>query len=199
MEPESSIHQVLPYIACYHTTVLNITRDERSFTFMSVELVKIQLKEKNILDNLIHLYLHDLSAYTNQLSINEQGVFIYENLDCFFADSNLTPFFIMLENQIIGFILFVKTLENDKIDYCINDIFLLNKYRGRGLGKEAVKQLLSSFPGNYYVLQLEKNQPAIRFWKAFYQKYNLVYTEEAIIEDEEACIAQTFYTPSHLL
>ncbi|GED16965.1 GNAT family N-acetyltransferase [Aneurinibacillus migulanus] len=166
---------------------------------MSVELVKIQLKEKNILDNLIHLYLHDLSTYTNQLSINDQGVFIYENLECFFVESNLTPFFIMLENQIIGFILFVKTIKNNKLEYCINDLFLLNRYRGRGLGKEAVKQLLSSFPGSYYVLQLEQNQPAIQFWKAFYRKYNLLYTEKVIVEDGETCIAQTFYASSNLL
>ncbi|MGE8203151.1 GNAT family N-acetyltransferase [Heyndrickxia sp. NPDC080065] len=162
---------------------------------MSVELIEVELNKKSILENMLHFYLDDLSKYTNQLKTNIHGIFEYENLDSLFTNPNIIPFFIKFSQEIVGFLLFFKAAENEHIDYCVNDIFIFSQYRERGFAGQAVKKLISSYPGTYYVKQLEKNQKSIQFWKSLYEEFQLTYTEEAIIDCGERCCAQTFIAP----
>lgn len=159
---------------------------------MTIELKEVRLEEKSILENMLHFYLDDLSQYTNQLKANQLGIFEYDSIDLFFAKSNLIPYFIKYEGLIVGFLLFVKTVKNEHIDYCVNDIFIFTQYRERGFAGQAVKKLFAPYPGTYYVVQLEKNQKAIQFWKSLFNELQLEYTEETVIDSGERCSAQTF-------
>ncbi|GIN84738.1 hypothetical protein J6TS2_11240 [Heyndrickxia sporothermodurans] len=159
---------------------------------MSIKLVEVHIEEKSILENMLHFYLDDLSKYTNQLKTNAQGIFEYECLDYFFTKENLTPFFIKYQDGVVGFLLFVKTINNKEIDYCVNDIFIFTQYRERGFAGQAVKKLIQTYPGIYYVVQLEKNQKSIQFWKSLFEELQLEYIEKAIIDSGEKCWSQTF-------
>ncbi|MBU5213292.1 GNAT family N-acetyltransferase [Heyndrickxia oleronia] len=162
---------------------------------MSIELVEVKLEEKSILENMLHFYLDDLSKYTNQLKTNDQGIFEYDSLTYFFTKSNLVPYFIKFDEMVVGFLLFVKTEKSETIDYIVNDIFIFTQYRERGFAGQAVKKLISAYPGTYYVVQLEKNQNAIQFWKSLFKEMQLEYSENMVIESGEKCLAQTFKVP----
>lgn len=162
---------------------------------LSVQLIEVKLEEKSILENMLHFYLDDLSKYTNQLKANDQGIFEYQSLRYYFTDQNLVPFFIKNEGDIVGFLLFVKSTKDEQIDYCVNDIFIFTQYRERGFAGQAVKKLINSYPGTYYVFQLEKNQKSIQFWKSLFDELQLEYTEKPIIDGGEKCWAQTFSVP----
>jgi predicted acetyltransferase len=137
--------------------------------------------------------LHDLSKFTSMLDIGEEGSFDYEGIDKFWIVEGLSPYFIKLDNMIIGFILLVErpflTKEND---FGVNDIFILNKYKGKGLGRQAIKMLFQEKQGKYFVVELMENRPAVSFWKKLYNELDIQYEERQAIMDDELCLIQTF-------
>ena len=127
------------------------------------------------------------------LDIGEEGSFDYEGIDKFWIVEGLSPYFIKLDNMIIGFILLVErpflTKEND---FGVNDIFILNKYKGKGLGRQAIKMLFQEKQGKYFVVELMENRPAVSFWKKLYNELDIQYEERQAIMDDELCLIQTF-------
>jgi len=160
---------------------------------MNLKLKEVLETEKTILQNLYSLYLHDLSKFTTLLDIGEQGNFEYEEIDDFWELDGLTPYFILLDKDIIGFMLLLERpfLKKD-YDFGINDLFILNKYKGQGLGRKAIQELFKVKKGKYFVIELIENSPAVSFWKNVYSDLNIQYTEKQDIVDDEQCLIQTF-------
>jgi len=161
---------------------------------MNLILKEVLETEKAILNNLYSLYLHDLSNFTSQIDIGEDGRFEYEDLDEFWLTEGLSPYFITLDKNIIGFILLVERpfLKKD-YDYGVNDLFVLNKYKGRGLGTKAIETLFQLKKGKYFVIELMENKPAVSFWKRLYSKLNIQFEEKQNVVDDEQCLIQTFF------
>ena len=78
------------------------------------------------------------------------------------------------------------------MDFGINDLFILNKYKGKGFGRQAVKELFQEKHGKYFVIELVENKPAVLFWKKLYKEFNIKFEEQAELIDEEPCLIQTF-------
>jgi predicted acetyltransferase len=115
---------------------------------MPVKLKEVKESEKSILRNLYSLYLHDLSKYTSTLDIGEEGSFEYEDFDKFWIVEGISPYFIKFNHMIIGFILLVeRPFLTKEIDFGVNDIFILNKYKGKGLGSQAMETLFQEKQG----------------------------------------------------
>lgn len=160
---------------------------------MNLVLKEVAEKEKIILRNLYSLYLHDLSKFTSFLDIGEDGSFHYDGLDEFWETEGLSPYFIISEDTIIGFILLVERpfLKND-YDFGISDLFVLNKFKGRGYGRKAIEQLFQYKKGKYYVIELLENKPAVLFWKKVYSDLNIPFEEMQDVVDDDQCLIQTF-------
>lgn len=160
---------------------------------MSVALREVLKSEKNILKNLYSLYLHDLSRYTSTLDIGPDGIFEYEGLDQFWEVDGLSPYFIMKDMNIIGFILLLERplLKKDH-DFAVNDLFMLKKYRGQGNSTQAMQELFDKRQGKYYVIELIENKPAVSFWKKIYNDFNIQYEEKQDCIDDELCLIQSF-------
>ena len=75
---------------------------------MTIILKEVLESEKSILRNFYSLYLHELSNFTTNLDVGEDGVFHYEELDKFWDVDGLSPYFIKLDDEIIGFILLLE-------------------------------------------------------------------------------------------
>ena len=161
---------------------------------MSVILKEVQESESHILRNLYSLYLHDLSKFTTNINIGKDGFFEYDDLNTFWKVNGITPFFIEVNDCIIGFLLLLeRPFLKKENDFGINDIFILNKYKGKGLGKQAVGNLFLKKPGKYFVVELVQNIPAVSFWKKIYNDLDIVYQERKEIIDDESCLIQTFH------
>ncbi len=160
---------------------------------MTIELRDVLETDKVMLRNLYSLYLHELSAYTENLQINEEGIFHYEDLDDFWRVDGLSPYFIMWHEQIIGFTLLLeRPFLKKQNDVGINDIFILNPYKGKGFAVQAVKKVFDEKPGRYFIIQLAANQRAVAFWKKAYTEFNIEIIERKEVVDEEICLIQTF-------
>ena len=160
---------------------------------MNLSLQAVLEVEKSILKNLYSLYLHDLSNFTSQLDIGEGGNFEYDGVDGFWETDGLFPYFILLEKNIIGFMLIVERpfLKRD-YDFGVNDLFILNKYKGKGLGRQAIQELFRTKKGKCFVIELIENKPAVIFWKSIYNGLNIQFEERQELVDDEQCYIQTF-------
>ncbi|MDR0139480.1 GNAT family N-acetyltransferase [Metabacillus idriensis] len=160
---------------------------------MSVTLKEVLETEKSILRNLYSLYLHDLSKFTSMIDNGADGLFEYEGLEKFWEVDGLSPYFIKLDDSIIGFILLLeRPFLKKENDIGVNDIFILNKYKGKGMGRQAIEKVFQEKKGKYFVIELIENRPAVSFWKKLYNELNIQYEERQDIIDDELCLIQTF-------
>ncbi|WP_252504001.1 GNAT family N-acetyltransferase [Sporosarcina sp. Marseille-Q4943] len=160
---------------------------------MTVKLQAVLESEKFILRNFYSLYLHELSNFTTKLHIADDGVFHFEELDKFWEVDGLSPYFIMLDDKVIGFILLLeRPFLKKSNDYGINDLFILNKYKGKGLALQVVRKLFEEKPGRYFVMQVVENKRAVAFWKKVYNGLNIETQERQDFIDNEQCLIQTF-------
>lgn len=160
-----------------------------------MQITKVVQDGKAILTQLMTLFLHDLSEFNSDLEINQSnGLFEFDVLEWFFEKEGLTPFFILNDEKIIGFILLQSgPFSNQEFaDYVLNSFFILRKYRRRGLGRKACKEFFKQFPGRYAISQVKTNLPAIQFWKSIYQSFNIDIFEKGEIEEGHEVIYQYF-------
>ena len=160
---------------------------------MTITLHIVSENDASILRNLYSLYLHDLSKFTQSIDIGVDGVFHFDGLDSFWIVDGISPYFIKKEDAIIGFLLLLERpyLKKDS-DYSVNDIFILNKYKGQGIGTKVLEQLFNEKSGKYYVIELVDNLPAVSFWKNVYKQLHIEFEERNELVDEERCLIQTF-------
>jgi predicted acetyltransferase len=160
---------------------------------MLVTLREVQESEGHILRNLYALYLHDLSKFTTNIEIDEHGFFEYEDLDMFWTVDGISPYLIKVDDTIIGFLLLLeRPFLKQETDFGINDIFILNQYKGKGLGIQAIETLFQKKCGKYFVIELMENTPAVSFWKKVYEKLNIEVEEKEEVIDDDPCFIQTF-------
>ncbi|MBU8567943.1 GNAT family N-acetyltransferase [Virgibacillus pantothenticus] len=162
---------------------------KNNYTRLSVEIKEANSEDKNSVENLFQFYLHDLSEYTDNLNIAKNGNFDTSDVELFFTKDNLLPLKIVLEDEIIGFIFLIK---GKTVNYVINDMFILRKFRNRGLGKIVVKKVFTQYKGTYAVMQLINNKSAVTFWHSLYNDIQLEYEESQMVSSGETCLLQKF-------
>ena len=158
---------------------------------MEVNLRTAKKREKPIMENLMQLYLHDLSEIED-LPLDDSGQFHYEHLDEYWQNPNRYPFLIRVDNQLAGLAL----LRYD-IDYRsmlermeLVDFFILRSHRGQGIGKQAAVRLWNLFPVKWQVRVLNSNTEALPFW----QKVIGDYTQGNADEKKEEGMVSRFVT-----
>ncbi|WP_144529889.1 GNAT family N-acetyltransferase [Peribacillus simplex] len=160
---------------------------------MTVSLNQISTDERHILKNLYSLYLHDLSEYTEGLNISSDGSFEFDSFELIWKREGLTPYFLKKDKIIVGFLLLLeRPFLNKEYDYSINDIFILKKYRRKGIAIALLKELFKQKKGCYFVVELAKNIPAVIFWRKILNTLNIDFEEKKKIIDDEECLMQSF-------
>lgn len=78
----------------------------------------------------------------------------------------------------IGFVLVCSPpYVDDDVDYTVQELFLVKKYRGQGLAAQAVNLVFAQFQGRFKVEQLANNRSAVSFWKKYYEQLHIEYVE----------------------
>ena len=153
------------------------------------KLERSSVDDKDFIKNIYQYYLHDLSEFNDSLQHNSMGLFDNSFVDSYYSEDNLIPLKITLKNSIIGFIL---CSIGQKVDYVIQDIFILRNYRKRGLGKLALKQLLDLYRGRFGLDILIKNEPAKLFWTRCLEHFGINNISSEVIEDKDIVIRLFF-------
>lgn len=133
---------------------------------MNIKLEKVTKSEKNKVEKLLQLYLHDLSIYFPITFDSTKCEYIYDDLDKYFDDNY--AYFIKCENDICGFIL-VDDNKND--NYEISEIFILNNYKRKKVGEIAVKKIFDMYKGNWTIKAVPSSPIAENFWIKTVENY----------------------------
>ena len=107
----------------------------------NIKLEKVRLEDRNKLERLLQLYLHDLSLYF-PITFNSDICQYEYDLDKYFIDNY--AYFIKSDNDILGFVLIDDNRNNN---YEISEIFVLNNYKRNKIGKEVAIKVFDMYKG----------------------------------------------------
>nr|WP_250886871.1 GNAT family N-acetyltransferase [Bacillus sp. SM2101] len=111
----------------------------------------------------MQFYIYEFSKYIPTIILEQNGTYKPFNLEKYWANSNFHAYFIKLEDEFIGFTLVESSTESSP--NTIQEFFIMAKYSGNGYGKKIAKKVLTMFPGDWMITQIEKNKRARSFWK----------------------------------
>ncbi|MBE7517801.1 MAG: GNAT family N-acetyltransferase [Thermoflexaceae bacterium] len=127
----------------------------------AVSVVTAAGSERATLENLMQLYLHDFSEFDSS-DVDEAGRYRYRYLPLYWSEPGRWPFLVRADGNIAGFAL-VRHADGR---YQMAEFFVLRRYRRRGVGEEAARQVFARFPGPWLVEELAANTTAIKFWRS---------------------------------
>ena len=132
---------------------------------MKIRVEKVAYDERKKLEKLLQLYLHDLSLHFPITFDSKVCEYEYD-LDKYFNKNY--AYFIKSNNDILGFILVDDNLENN---YEISEMFVLNNYKRKKVGEEAVKKIFDIYKGNWIIKVVPLSPIAESFWKKTVNNY----------------------------
>ena len=139
---------------------------------MNVTLTRCDAGTRQTLHHLYQFYLHDLSAFTDELQVESDGAFDTSHIDIFWQKESLHPFLIWADGKVAGFALVAgRPYAPEGADYSMVEFFILKRCRRQGVGREAARLVFDQFRGVWDVYELEANLPAIRFWNGLISEY----------------------------
>ena len=139
---------------------------------MGVTIEPILLEQKSVLIQLIELYMYDFSLYSDA-DLNDYGYFGYSHIDDYWNEDGRFPYFIKADGKIAGLVFVRNGCEYSELKnpYSIAEFFVMQKYRRRGIGKQAAMKVFDMHQGGWEVSQWAKNLPAQKFWGAVIGEY----------------------------
>ncbi|MEM7249212.1 MAG: hypothetical protein AAF533_28110 [Acidobacteriota bacterium] len=133
----------------------------------SVTLVRATQADALLLENLLSLYLHDLSAIY-PMEPNPDGRFVYDRLPLYWTEPDRRrAYLIESEDRVAGFALTSRgsPATDDPEDLDTSEFFILRADRRSGIGKQAAHRLWDEQPGRWVVRVPEVNRAGSPFWR----------------------------------
>jgi len=156
---------------------------------MKINIIPAARELIPVIQNMARFYAYDLSKSCGfyalfDWSFPENG--LYEALDVSkYWEPNCYPFIIHANDELAGFALINKTGRLPETDWNMGEFFVVGKFQGKGVGKQVAFELFNKFPGQWEVMQMPPNVPAIKFWKKIIAEYsNNQYTETTVTVNE---------------
>lgn len=167
--------------------------NQRRENFMNITISRANLQEKRIIENLVALYLHDLSEFTDGLDPNNEGLFEYDGIELYWEKESLIPLLIKVDEEVVGFVFLNRPPYAPKeVDFMVNEFFILKKFQRKGIGEQVMRKVFAAYPGRYMVVQIQANIPAVKFWRKLYENNRIPYTELVHKMEGEICLTQNF-------
>jgi predicted acetyltransferase len=161
---------------------------------MNVEIVRVPVEEQHVLENLTRYYVYEFSQFLpQQITVEVDGQFgKLHRLERYWTEPNLHPFFMYANGELAGFALVQS--ETEEVPNNMDEFFVLRKFEGKGIGRNAAKQLFDRFPGKWTITQIRKNVPAQAFWRSVVAEYTNDQHSERY--DEKRRSIQEFTSPA---
>lgn len=129
----------------------------------SIELYPAQRDELQCIENLMQFYLYDFSEWL-PLKFGAHGFFDFQPMQDYWQKPGTRPFLIKVNGEIAGFVTVDGNVHFPDVQYNIGYFFISRRFRGQGIGRRAVAQLLNGFPGQWQIVHIQANQAARLFW-----------------------------------
>ncbi len=121
------------------------------------------------LRRLYPLYLHDLSAFTEHYTLDEDAAWQPSYLEDWLTRPTSHSLLIRVDGRPAGFALVAESpfpyMPKD-VDFHLAEFFVAKPYRRRGVGRAAGLATLRAFKGSWNLSVIDRNLPALAFWRA---------------------------------
>jgi predicted acetyltransferase len=135
-----------------------------------VVLKKIGETEQSVLEHLFQFYVYEFSTMIPSIVAEPDGRFSIPNLKPYLTDNRYHSFLMSTGQELCGFV--IVDTNSDALDTrSIKEFFVMRKYAGRGIGKQAAIQVFERFPGKWRIDQIANNYPAQAFWRKTLDEY----------------------------
>ena len=139
----------------------------------TIRLERASSQNHELLGNLLELYSHDLSDVFS-IDVGGDGRFGYPGLDFYWSSPETHHAFVIWYGaRIAGFALATRgsPVTDNPSDLDVAEFFVLRRYRGIGVGRQAACLLWDGLPGRWTVRVSEGNHPALMFWSGIVHRY----------------------------
>ena len=150
---------------------------------VEVEIVPATIEQEPVLANLLELYAHDFSEFS-EMEIGADGRFNYPYLSLYWKEPHRHPFLIRTDGKLAGFVLLQKgsQVSGDKEIWDVAEFFILRSYRRRGVGMKAAHAVWRMFSGQWEVRVMERNRQAKEFWERAINEFTGETIPDVIVE-----------------
>jgi predicted acetyltransferase/N-acetylglutamate synthase-like GNAT family acetyltransferase len=141
---------------------------------MKVNLVIATDSDREIIQNLGRFATYEMSRYCGFLpgwEVPTNGLYECFDLNRYWQDANRHSFLIKVEHEIAGFALINKIGSTPDVDWNMEEFFVIAKFQGKGIGRDAAQQIFNQFQGIWEVMQMPENKGAIDFWNKVVSTY----------------------------
>lgn len=151
---------------------------------LKAELIKAPADAYPIVKNMARFYGYDMSRSCGFVedwdwAFPENG--LYEGCDVkrYFEDKDRYAFLVKVDNELAGFVLIHKNGINPSTDWNMGEFFIVAKFQGKSIGKQAAHLAWQQLPGLWEISVIPENTPALAFWRKSISEYtNGQYNEE---------------------
>ena len=139
---------------------------------MEIHIVPIAAEQKSVFRQMLELYSYDFSEFSEE-DVNEEGYFGYSYIDVYWTEEGRYPFFIRVDGKLAWVVLIRSCCEYNRLEnaHSIAEFFVMKKYRKKGVGREAARQIFDMFPGCWEISYWTANLPAKTFWMKVVNEY----------------------------
>ena len=134
-----------------------------------MEATEADSKDASLIQNLMQLYTHDFSEFwagTTRGDLDAAGRFAPYPLDDYWSRPNWSAALIRCQGKLAGFALINDATHTGlPAGRNIAEFFIVRKYRGNGIGRNAAEILFSRHPGSWEVAVARRNTRALQFWR----------------------------------
>jgi predicted acetyltransferase len=134
---------------------------------VTLELVPTDLEQMPLIRNLYQFYAYESSDW-EQEDVEVDGRFYIhdEHLVRYWQEPGWSAELLLVDGFIAGFLL-IERSELPGVDALeLADLFILKKYRRRGIGRAVVTQVLTSGEENWLVRFYGQDEIAVAFWRS---------------------------------
>jgi predicted acetyltransferase len=156
---------------------------------VSVRDARISESDRLWIESVYRDYLDDLAPLNTGLFpvLGEVGHREPDQIARWFGDPNAFPFLILLSQQPVGFALVSRAGRSAGVkppDYRMSEFFIGRSYRRLGVGRSAVSLILSRFAGRWEIIEYQRNEGAVLFWRRIVNAYTRGQYVERVFNGE---------------
>jgi len=130
----------------------------------TITLKRATIQDKPVLRNLLELYLHDMSEF-DQSDVDSHGCFVYNYLDHYWTENDRHAYLFLVDERLAGFALVNRHSVSGEDRWSMAEFFVMRKYRGSGIGRQAAVAVFDLWPGKWIVMQLADHPGSHASWR----------------------------------
>lgn len=137
---------------------------------LKAALIKAHPEAYTTIQNMARFYSYDMSRSCGFVkdwdwAFPENGLYEGCEVKSYFEGEDRYAFLVKVGEELAGFVLIHKNGTNPDTEWNMGEFFIVAKFQGKGIGKQAAHLVWQQFPGSWEVTVIPENTPALAFWR----------------------------------